>query len=62
MTTLFKILALRKSKTLGVLQIIKLIILFYFSIISPINLNADFEYKVVKGDTLFQLQLNIKLN
>lgn len=60
MITLFKILALRKSKTFCILQIIDLIILFYFLIIGPVNLNADFEYKVVKGDTLFQLQLNIK--
>ncbi|WKC79996.1 LysM peptidoglycan-binding domain-containing protein [Borreliella tanukii] len=60
MTTLFKILALRKSKTFCVLQIIELIILFYFLIISPVNLNADFEYKVVKGDTLFSIAIKYK--
>ncbi|EEH00981.1 putative N-acetylmuramoyl-L-alanine amidase [Borreliella finlandensis] len=60
MITLFKILALRKSKTFCVLQIIDLIILFYFLIISPVNLNADFEYRVVKGDTLFSIAIKYK--
>ncbi|WPM05712.1 LysM peptidoglycan-binding domain-containing protein [Borreliella sinica] len=60
MTTLFKILALRKSKTFCVLQIIELFILFWFLIINPINLNADFEYRVVKGDTLFSIAIKYK--
>ncbi len=60
MITLFKILALRKSKTFCILQIIDLIILFYFLIIGPVNLNADFEYKVVKGDTLFSIAIKYK--
>ncbi|MCD2332372.1 LysM peptidoglycan-binding domain-containing protein [Borreliella americana] len=60
MTTLFKILALRKSKTFCVLKIIKLIVLFYFLIISTVSLNADFEYKVVKGDTLFSIAIKYK--
>ncbi|QFI14961.1 LysM peptidoglycan-binding domain-containing protein [Borrelia maritima] len=42
------------------MQIIELIILFYFLIISPVNLNADFEYKVVKGDTLFSIAIKYK--
>ncbi|OJH15007.1 N-acetylmuramoyl-L-alanine amidase, partial [Borreliella bissettiae] len=42
------------------MQIIELIILFYFLIISPRNLNADFEYKVVKGDTLFSIAIKYK--
>ncbi|WKC77247.1 LysM peptidoglycan-binding domain-containing protein [Borreliella valaisiana] len=61
MTTLFKILALRKSKTFCVLQIIELIIILYFLIIIPANLNADFEYKVVKGDTLFSIAIKYKI-
>ncbi|WKC79078.1 LysM peptidoglycan-binding domain-containing protein [Borreliella turdi] len=61
MTTLFKILALRKNKTFCILQIIELIILFYFLIINPASLNADFEYKVVKGDTLFSIAIKHKV-
>ncbi|AJA90651.1 N-acetylmuramoyl-L-alanine amidase [Borreliella chilensis] len=43
------------------MQIIELIILLYFIIISPMNLNADFEYKVVKGDTLFSIAIKHKV-
>lgn len=31
-----------------------------FLIIGPVNLNADFEYKVVKGDTLFSIAIKYK--
>ncbi len=33
----------------------------YFLIINPANLNADFEYKVVKGDTLFSIAIKYKV-
>nr|WNY68810.1 LysM peptidoglycan-binding domain-containing protein [Borreliella lusitaniae] len=38
-----------------------IVILFYFLIINPANLNADFEYKVVKGDTLFSIAIKYKV-
>nr|WNY66959.1 LysM peptidoglycan-binding domain-containing protein [Borreliella lusitaniae] len=38
-----------------------IVILFYFLIINLANLNADFEYKVVKGDTLFSIAIKYKV-